>query len=55
MQDRIAEKDAEIAKYKNEIKKERIDNNILSVASQNKAISPNQVVALMKDKVRLNR
>ena len=53
MQERIAEKDQEINKYKNEIKKERIDNNILSVASQNKAISPNQVVALMKDKVRL--
>ena len=53
MQERIAEKDQEINRYKNEIKKERIDNNILSVASQNKAISPNQVVALMKDKVRL--
>jgi hypothetical protein len=53
MQGRIAEKDQEILKYKNEIKKERIDNNILSVASQNKAISPSQVVALMKDKVRL--
>ena len=53
MQERIAEKDAEIVKYKNAIKKERIDNSILSVASQNKAISPNQVVALMKDKVRL--
>jgi hypothetical protein len=53
MQQRIAEKDQEILKYKGEIKKERIDNNILSVASQNKAISPSQVVALMKDKVRL--
>jgi len=53
MQERIAEKDNEISRYKNEIKKERIDNNILSVASQNKAISPSQVVALMKDKVRL--
>ena len=53
MQERIAEKDQEILKYKSEIKKERIDNNILSVASQNKAISPSQVVALMKDKVRL--
>ena len=53
MQARIAEKDQEILKYKSEIKKERIDNNILSVASQNKAISPSQVVALMKDKVRL--
>ena len=53
MQERIAEKDNEISRYKNEIKKERIDNNILSVASQNKAISPSQVVSLMKDKVRL--
>ena len=53
MQERIAEKDTEILKYKNEIKKERIDNSILSVASQNNAISPNQVVALLKDTVRL--
>jgi len=53
MQERLAEKDAEISKYKNEIKKERIDNSILSVASRNKAISPNQVVALLKDNVRL--
>ena len=53
MQERLAEKDAEISKYKNEIKKERVDNSILSVASRNKAISPNQVVALLKDNVRL--
>ena len=53
MQSRIAEKDNEINRYKNEIKKERIDNSILSIASQNKAISPSQVVSLMKDKVRL--
>tara|TARA_R100000353_G_C6482144_1_gene189484 strand:- start:281 stop:988 length:708 start_codon:yes stop_codon:yes gene_type:complete len=53
MQERIAEKETEISKYKNEIKKERIDNTILSVASRNKAISPSQVVALLKDQVRL--
>ena len=53
MQERLAEKDAEILKYKNEIKKERVDNSILSVASKNKAISPNQVVALLKDNIRL--
>jgi len=53
MQERISEKDNEINRYKNEIKKERVDNTILSVASQNKAISPNQVVALMKNNVRL--
>ena len=53
MQDRIAEKEQEINKYKSEIKKERVDNTILSVASRNKAISPSQVVSLLKDQVRL--
>ena len=53
MQERIAEKEQEINKYKNEIKKERVDNTILSVASRNKAISPSQVVSLLKDQVRL--
>ncbi len=53
MQERIAEKDQEINKFKNEIKKERIDNSILSVASQNNAVSPSQVVSLLKDQVRL--
>ena len=53
MKQRISEKDTEILKYKTEIKKERIDNSILSVASRNKAISPSQVVSLLKDEVRL--
>ena len=53
MQERIAEKDTEITKYKQAIQKERIDNQILSVASRNKAISPSQVVSLLKDEVRL--
>lgn len=53
MQERIAQKDTEILRYKNEIKKERIDNSIMSVASQNNAVSPNQVVALVKDQIRL--
>ena len=53
MQERIAQKDTEISRYKNEIKKERIDNSIMSVASQNNAVSPNQVVALVKDQIRL--
>ena len=52
MQERIAQKDTEILRYKNEIKKERIDNSIMSVASQNNAVSPNQVVALVKDQIR---
>ena len=53
MQERIAEKDQEINRFKNEIKKERVDNSILSVASQNNAVSPSQVVSLLKDQVRL--
>ena len=54
MQQRIAEKDTEILKYKNEIKKERIDNSIMSVASKNNAINPSQVVSLLKDAIKLN-
>ena len=54
MKERIAEKDSEILRYKTQIKKEKVDNQILSVASQNKAISPSQVVALLKEEVKLN-
>ena len=54
MQQRILEKDTEINKYKSEIKKERIDNSVLSVASQHKAVSPAQVVSLLKDEIKLN-
>jgi len=53
MQERISEKDSEIKNMKMEIKKERVDNQILSVASRNKAISPSQVVSLLKDQIRL--
>jgi hypothetical protein len=52
MQERLSEKEQELLKYKNQIKKEKVDNSILSVASQNKAISPAQVVALLKDEVK---
>jgi len=54
MQDRLAEKDQELNRYKTQIKKEKVDNSILSVASQNKAVSPQQVVALLKDEVKYN-
>ena len=54
MQQRISEKNTEILKYKNEIKKERIDNSIMSVASKNNAINPSQVVSLLKDSIKLN-
>ena len=52
MQDRLSEKEQELNRYKNQIKKEKVDNSILSVASSNKAISPSQVVALLKDEVK---
>ena len=52
MQERLSEKEQELLKYKTQIKKEKVDNSILSVASQNKAISPAQVVALLKDEVK---
>ena len=53
MQEKIAQKDQEIQRMKNEISKERIDNQILSVASSYKAVSPKQVVSLLKDTVKL--
>ena len=54
MKERIAEKDTEISRYKTEIKKEKIDNSILSVASKNNAINPIQVVQLIEKEVKLN-
>ncbi len=52
MQERLQEKDQEVLKYKNQIKKEKLDNSILSIASKNNAINPSQVVALLKDEVK---
>ena len=54
MQQRISEKDTEILKYKTEIKKERIDNSVLSVASKMNAVNPQQVVDLLKSEIKLN-
>ena len=54
MQQRIAERDTEVLKYKNALKEEKIDNNLLSVVSQNQAINPKQVVSLLKDEIKLN-
>ena len=54
MQQRISERDTAVLKYKNALKEEKIDNNLLSVVSQNQAINPKQVVALLKDEIKLN-
>ena len=52
MQERLSEKEKELNSFKDQIKKEKVDNSILSVASNNNAISPSQVVALLKDEVK---
>jgi len=52
MQERLSEKEQELLRYKNQIKKEKVDNSILSVASNNNAVSPSQVVALLKEEVK---
>ena len=52
MQERLSEKEQELLRYKEQIKKEKVDNSILSVASNNDAISPSQVVALIKDEIK---
>ncbi len=54
MQQRISERDTEVLKFKNALKAEKVDNSLLSVASQNQAINPSQVVSLLKDEVKLN-
>ena len=54
MQERIASKDADIQRLQSSIKKEKIDNSVLSMASKYKAINPAQVVELVKNQVRLS-
>ena len=54
MQERIASKDADIQRLQSSIKKEKIDNSVLSIASKHKAINPAQVVELVKNQVRLS-
>ena len=52
MQERLSEKEKELNSFKEQIKKEKVDNSILSVASNHDAISPSQVVALIKNEIR---
>jgi len=53
MQERLAEKEQELTNYKQQMKMEKVDKSILSVASSNKAVNPDQVVALLKSEVQL--
>jgi len=52
MQERLSEKEKELANYKMQIKKEKVDNSILSIANKEKSINAQQVVSLLKDEVR---
>ncbi len=54
MQQRLAEKESEINRIKSEVKAERIDKQILAIASTNKAVNPDQVVSLLKSEVQLS-
>ena len=54
MQDRLSEKDTELNRYKEQIKKEKVDNSILSVANKEQSINAQQVVALLKSEVKYN-
>ena len=54
MQERIASKDTDIQRLQVDIKKEKIDNSLLAVASKHKAINPSQVAELIKNQVRLS-
>ena len=54
MKDRIAEKDQELLNMKSMIKKEKIDNSVMSVASKMNAVNPQQIVELMKSNIKLS-
>jgi hypothetical protein len=53
MQERLSEKEQEIQRIKNEMVAEKIDKQILSVASSNKAVVPEQIVSLLKSELQL--
>ena len=53
MQDRLSEKEQEIQKIKSEMVAEKIDKQILAVASNNKAVVPEQIVSLLKSELQL--
>ena len=54
MQERLSEKEQELNRYKEQIKKEKVDNSILSIANKEKSINAQQVVALLKNEIKYN-
>jgi len=53
IKDTVTKKEAEISQYKAELRKVRIDDALIKVASEYQAIKPEQVVNLLKNKVQL--
>jgi hypothetical protein len=54
MKQRIADKDKELADWKSKVKTINVDNSIMSLASKNNAVAPDQVVSLLKNEVNYN-
>jgi len=54
MQERLSEKEQELNRYKEQIKKEKVDNSILSIANKEKSINAQQVVSLLKNEIKYN-
>jgi hypothetical protein len=54
MKQRIADKDKELADWKAKVKTINVDNSILSLASKNNAVAPDQVVSLLKNEINYN-
>ena len=54
MKQRIADKDKELADWKSKVKTINVDNSILSLASKNNAVAPDQVVSLLKNEINYN-
>ncbi len=53
LKETVDKKDKEINGLRDELRKERVDNRLLGEASEQKAISPDQVVTLLKPSVRV--
>jgi len=54
MKETVSKKDEEITKLVSELQKIRIDEQLVNTASSLKAINPNEVKALLRDKLKLN-
>ncbi len=54
LQTTVSKKDAQIQELQKQLQTIKVDGNLLSAASANKAVNPQQVVRLLKDQIRLN-